>query len=127
MIYTSYFANLKKMPKDIIPIAICGKSPKGWKGLEYKKLAPKYWFFQVWKAIHWNEFYIYCYEKEVLDTLDPHEVVVELFRLAKLKNPDVKDIVLVCFEKSGDFCHRHLDANWLNDYEYEVKEWKNND
>lgn len=40
MIYTTYFAKLKSLPKDIIPISICGKAPTGYKGLEYKKLAP---------------------------------------------------------------------------------------
>lgn len=27
MIYTTYFANLKKLPKDIFPISIAGKTP----------------------------------------------------------------------------------------------------
>jgi uncharacterized protein (DUF488 family) len=30
--------------------------------------------------------------------------------------------VLLCYEKSGDFCHRHLVAEWLRRYGYEVKE-----
>ena len=36
MIYTSYFAKVKDLPKSIVPIAICGKSPDWWDGLEYK-------------------------------------------------------------------------------------------
>lgn len=31
MIYTSYFANVKNLPANIYPIAICGKSPNDWK------------------------------------------------------------------------------------------------
>ena len=27
MIYTTYFANLKKLPKKVHPISICGKAP----------------------------------------------------------------------------------------------------
>ena len=42
MLYTSYFAKLKKLPKHIIPISICGKAPAWYTGLQYKKLAPKY-------------------------------------------------------------------------------------
>ena len=38
MIYTSYFGKLKSLPKNIIPIAICAKSPNFYNGLEYKKL-----------------------------------------------------------------------------------------
>lgn len=38
--WTPYFGNVRNLPSDIVPIGIAGKSPKGWKGLEYKKLAP---------------------------------------------------------------------------------------
>ena len=48
MIYTSYFAKLNKLPNNIIPISICGKAPDWYKGLQYKKLAPKYDFFIKW-------------------------------------------------------------------------------
>ena len=33
MIYTSYFAKLKYLPKDIVPISICGKCPEWYKGI----------------------------------------------------------------------------------------------
>lgn len=36
MIYTSYFGKVRKLPKDIEIIAICGKSPAYYHGLEYK-------------------------------------------------------------------------------------------
>lgn len=45
MIFTSYFGKLSKLPPGIIPISICGKAPDWYKGLQYKKLAPKYQFF----------------------------------------------------------------------------------
>lgn len=28
-----------------------------------------------------------------------------------------RDIVLCCYEKPGDFCHRHILAEWLGDVE----------
>ena len=52
MIYTTYFAKLKDLPDYIIPISICGKAPDWYKGLQYKKLAPKYDFFMKWKKNH---------------------------------------------------------------------------
>lgn len=55
MIYTSYFAKLKSLPENIIPISICGKAPDWYKGLQYKKLAPKYDFFMEWKKNHDSE------------------------------------------------------------------------
>ena len=51
---TSYFANIKNLPNNFIPIAICGKAPDGWDGLCYKRLAPKWEFFKVWKDNHDN-------------------------------------------------------------------------
>lgn len=41
MIYTTYFANLKRLPQDVVPISICGKATEWYDGLQYKKLAPK--------------------------------------------------------------------------------------
>lgn len=40
MIYTSYFGKVRKLPKDIEIIAICGKSPAYYHGLEYKNQHP---------------------------------------------------------------------------------------
>lgn len=138
MIYTTYFANLKKLDRKIsCPIAICGKSPKGYRGLEYKKLAPKYWFFKEWKESRDNDFYITNFCKEVLEPLKAEEVV-EDFRIlinnvygcniAKDIEEGYKwwervpfDIYLVCYEKDG-FCHRHLVADWFNKNEIKIEE-----
>ena len=111
MIYTTYFAKLKKLPANIIPISICGKAPDWYTGLQYKKLAPKYGFFMEWKQNHDNEFYIEHFNDEVLDKLNTQTVLQELYDLAGIK--DNQEIALVCYEKPMDFCHRHLVANWL--------------
>lgn len=121
--FTTYFAKLKQdFPKDIVPIAICGKSPQGYKGLEYKKLAPKYWFFKEWKLNKDNEFYIKNFRKEVLEVLNPEKVVKELCDMAGVLQDK---IALVCYEKSTDFCHRHLVAEWLNNAGFCVYEYDN--
>ena len=109
MIFTSYFAKLKNIPSNIVPISICGKAPDWYKGLQYKKLAPKYSFFSVWKETHDNEYYITNFKKEVLEKLDIKNVIAELTKLS-----DGKDIVLICYEKPTDFCHRFLVSDWLN-------------
>lgn len=122
MIYTSYFAKLSKLPANITPIAICGKSPEWYKGIQYKKLAPKWSFFSIWKETHDNEYYIKHFNEEVLNPLNANDVVNELYSLAG-KNQDA-DIVLICYEKPGDFCHRHLVADWLTSNGYPVEEYK---
>lgn len=136
MIYTSYFGKLKKLPANVVPIAICGKSPEWFGGAEYKKLAPKYSFFSEWKKTKDNDYYIKCFNDQVLKTLKPDKVVNELYTLldedAKYflnicncppwNNPNLH-IALLCYEKPGDFCHRNLVAEWLNKNGYEVKEF----
>lgn len=115
MIYTTYFAKLKSLPNNIIPISICGKAPSWYTGLQYKKLAPKFDFFMKWKETQDNDYYIEHFQKEVLDVLDPFDVIREI----ENKICDGKIILspinfaLVCYEKPGDFCHRHLVARWL--------------
>ena len=119
MIYTSYFANLKSLPPDIMPISICGKAPDWYKGLQYKKLAPQYSFFMKWKETHDNDYYIECFNERVLNKLSPHSVIIELYAMSQ-----GKDIALICYEKPNDFCHRHLVADWFNKHGIECKEWQ---
>lgn len=123
MIYTSYFAKIRKLPANIIPVSICGKAPEGYKGLQYKKLAPKYEFFKRWKENHDNEYYIRCFNEQVLATLNASEVVSELQRLVAEYNDDNVSICLVCYEKPTDFCHRHLVADWLRRNGFHCEEW----
>lgn len=117
-IYTSYFAKLSKTPKDIIPISICGKAPSFYMGIQYKKLAPKYSFFSQWKITHDNNYYIKHFNKEILDKLNCKEVYEELKSLS-----ENKDIVLICYEKPSDFCHRHLVAEWFNKNKIKCEEY----
>ena len=120
MIYTTYFANLRKLPKSITPIAICAGLPKGYTGLSYKKLAPKYSFFSEWKETHDNDFYIKQFNFLVLKPLSPESVVEDLKRLSP-----TKDFALVCYEKPTDFCHRHIVADWLKQNGYACEEYPN--
>lgn len=145
MIYTSYFAKLnkiKELNRDpnkpiFIPISICGKAPDWYDGLQYKKVAPKWGFFKEWKENHDNDFYIEHFQKEVLNPLMFQTVLSDLFNILDLEtqknlekynmpwftNPNI-NIVLLCYEKPEDFCHRHLVADWLNQsgYRLNVKE-----
>ena len=121
-IYTSYFSNLKNLPDDIIPISIAGKAPDWYNGLQYKKLAPKYDFFMEWKKNHDNDYYISCFNEQVLSKLDARQVFVDLIELTPT-SITLPKIALICYENPSDFCHRHLVANWLNKNGYECEEW----
>ena len=107
MIYTGYYAKVKKYEENgLTPIAVSGKVPDFFKGTVWKWLAPKWQSFSEWNNGEISDFqYAEMYEKEVLDKLDK-----EAFRelLIATKNP-----VLICYEKPGDFCHRHIIADWI--------------
>ena len=123
MIYTSYFAKLKSLPKNIIPISICAKAPDWYKGLQYKTLAPKYDFFMRWKETKDNDYYIDCFNELVLDPLDARSVIRNLEGMVPY---GTTDIALICYEKPSDFCHRHLVADWLTKNGIPCEEWNNN-
>ncbi len=131
MIYTSYFAKLKQLPENMVPIAICAKKPQWYRGLQYRGLAPKYGFFMEWKETHDNEMYIRCFNEQVLSRFDARMLANELNNMARWHRGrftgerirDNLDIALLCYEKPSDFCHRHLVAEWFRKNGIQCKEW----
>lgn len=108
MIYTTYFAKLNKLPSYIVPISICSKAPNGYKGLQYKKLAPGYDLLMKYKQDHDSNYYIKNYNERVLASLDAQTILKELTNMA-----NTESIALICYEKPTDFCHRHLVSEWF--------------
>lgn len=132
-IYTTYFANIRNLPDDVVPISITLKSPPGWAGAEFKKLAPPYRLLQMYKEASQSkdldqnlvkDCYIKRYNKLVLSKLDPISILEELKLIAAERALEEDfDIALVCYEKPLDFCHRHLVSNWLNYNGIKCKEY----
>ncbi len=115
---TSYFAQVDKINN---PLSISGKSPDWYLGPEYKLLAPKWSFFNDYKKGKINEDgYTQQYNELVLSELDARQVYDAII------NQFGEDVVLLCYEKPGDFCHRRLVARWFEDeLSVVVPEWKN--
>jgi len=106
MITTSYFAQLKHIEN---PLSICGRAPDWYTGPQYKMLAPKYWFFKEYKEGNIDQDkYTELFIKHVLVPLDAQQVYNYL--CAEYG----RNVTLLCYEKPGDFCHRHIVANWFN-------------
>lgn len=120
MIYTTYFAKLKKLPDTVVPIAICKYIPEGLRlsCYQYQELAPHYDFFKEYKHTGDIEKFTKCFKERVLAKLDPHYVVKSLTDWV-----GGKDIAFVCYEKPTDFCHRQLVAAWLREAGYECEEF----
>lgn len=98
---TSYYSKSAKSNSPNL-VSIAARAPAFYKGREYKKLAPKYWFFKKYKDDGDEEFYTKAYYEEVLNKLDPKTVYKELG----------KDSVILCWESSDKFCHRHIVGKW---------------
>lgn len=125
MIYTSYFANMQKIPKGIIPISIALYSPYWYKGLCYTKLAPNKHILEWWKnsegkisenARQLEYRNMYC--NAILSNLKFNEIIKDVTSLAEFINDDwctEKDpsVVFLCFEKKDKFCHRHIVADYF--------------
>lgn len=112
--YTGYFAKLKKYQEaGLVPVSIALKSPDWYHGLEYKQLAPNWDILSSWKSGEHKcdvDYYTKHFEDDVLDSIYFQKVLNELEELTKVKQDK---IILLCYEKSSDFCHRHIVAEWL--------------
>lgn len=95
---TSYFAKYK----GTSGCSIAMYPIKGFTGIKYPDLYPSWYYIMDYKKTGNEEAYIKEYYKEVLNKLNPQKVYNEL-----------KDYTLLCYEKSGDFCHRRVVANWI--------------
>lgn len=119
--YTSYYGNLKNLlSNDIIPIVISTSHPKI-SDLKYicKELSPG------WELIN-------GYKLDIKDNIDPTIRYTKNY-IEKLDKFDISDwiriynwiagicetnnlykVALMCYEKPGDFCHRHILAKYIN-------------
>jgi uncharacterized protein YeaO (DUF488 family) len=119
MIFTSYFANVKKLPSNVIPIAICINPPRGYRGLWYPKLAPDYDILKRYRRDRDEADYRKLFTRRVLDNLSIDTVLRDISEMAL---PNVH-VALICYEKSEDFCHRQLVAEWFRSNGIECREW----
>lgn len=111
-ILTSHYSMLARVSanKDLVPIAISRSVPRWFAGKSALWLAPSSGLLHRYKNQGLShEDYTLTYKKELLDRQDAHEVANRLFDMAG----EGKTPVLFCYEKAGDFCHRHLLAEWF--------------
>ena len=107
-IYTSYFANSKKLHNEnIVVIGIALYPPKWYVGPSMKMVSTTYDILHNSKD---HDDYERRFFSEILEKRDPKVFLSNIERLAK-----GKDVALCCYEKPGDFCHRHLVAKWMNE------------
>jgi hypothetical protein len=118
---TSYYAMMRQNPMKC-PISVAGKCPSWYTGKQFKTLAPKYDWWIKWEEkakevgfdnLENNLWYEEQYKQTVLDKLSVKDVLIQLHLLALCP---LDEITLLCYETPDKFCHRHLIANWLNEW-----------
>ena len=120
-IFTSYFAKIGKIDDNFFPISISRYTPKWLRGKiqTYSRLAPSEDLLSRYK-VDADELRYTKEFNEYLSTLNPHKIVDDLEGIS-----GGRDVVLLCYERSEKFCHRHLVSDWLvkNGYEcYELSQ-----
>ena len=112
MIYTSSYEKFKTNKYRLVSISkdkgasYIDENGKSYEGECYLSLVPKREFFKKWRVLR-NEvsfeestmFYMSHFYHEVLKNLDPNKVY-----------NDLDNSVLLCYEQSYEFCHRHIVA-----------------
>ena len=113
MTYTSYYGNYRKF-KGMFRVSISRTAPINSYDLQLTKLAPTAELLQKHKSNSiTNEEYTSVYHNQLLKLENDGYIakfVKALSTLQELKG----DVVLLCYEKRGDFCHRQLLAEYLN-------------
>lgn len=117
MILTSHFNKTHpiygRMSKHPDAISIALSSPRWFKGRKYLALAPSGDLLDAFKNRRINDAqYTQIYQAQVLDRLDPRQVHADLG----------DETILLCWEASGKFCHRHLVAAWLKQAGFMIEE-----
>ena len=108
-IYTSYFAKAAILRKaGIVPIGVALWPPRFFRGISMKQVAPRRYMLDDRLT---DEEYIRMYRNDVLRLVDARSFIQDLERASR-----GMDVALCCFEKPGDFCHRHILAKWLNEH-----------
>lgn len=105
-IYTSYFANIRKLRSmGIVPINIALYKPKWFEGISLAYVAPTRYML---KGDLTRDEYISSYKDNVLSKVRISDFLSQIEHLS-----EGKDVALCCYEKPEDFCHRHLLAEWI--------------
>lgn len=130
MLYTSYLANINKLPKDSIKLIVTRYPPKDLNVLKYNKLhlvrelSPEGDLLNNYNKTNktnedWKEF-VLKFNNQLSNDLNMQLNIQKIIRGLQ-KNID---IILICYEKNYNQCHRKLIAEYIkNNYGYDWKEF----
>ena len=112
MIYTGSYKEFNGTKLNLYSISKDKGKDANYFGKAYLALAPLESFFRKWKnnrgvidEIENNKYYIKEFYNNILKKLDVEKVYKEL-----------DGSILLCYEDSNEFCHRHIVAAWFEIY-----------
>lgn len=101
-IFTSYYAG--QIKGEAVSISL--NPPPNWKGKHLPLFAPTSELLRWWKSSAKDIAAQSEYKRVFRKILDSRQQLIQLWVNKQQSNP--QDMTLCCFEKSSDFCHRHL-------------------
>ena len=113
MIYTSYFANINKIPRDFVKVSIARFPPKGLQNQvkQCSILAPSPELLKAYKNHQISDLEYTNWYQQQLNAM-PVDTKRELFKYLKYFNGSQNhNLVLLCYEAPNAFCHRHIFAD----------------
>ena len=113
-LYTGYFAGLKRYGENVLPIAICRYIPKWYSGIHFGMVAPKPSILKNYKDGFFTEEDYEILYRQQLSLLNFQKDF--LLPLKKVLDNDNRNVVFLCYERTGEFCHRHIFSQWINEH-----------
>ena len=111
MIWTSNFARAEQVKEKERLLNIAQYTPEVMGMDSYPDLVPPADILQQYKLDRNEAAFVKAYQEQVLDKLS-------VAKVAK----DLTGRILTCYENLGDFCHRHLVAEWLQKHGFKCQE-----
>ena len=126
-IWTSYYANIRNIPEDYFLVATSGMIPKEIEAVVdswNQSLAPsKSIFLENKETPDWEQ-YVKRFKAERLPKVEWLEKLEQWEEKANKIGKNIDNIVLLCYEKPSDFCHRQILAEAIEkEFRTEVQEF----
>ena len=109
MIYTGYYGGLTRIVGDITKVQVSNSAPAP-VDIRFEKAIPD-WAFIVKP---YKDGLITKEEYEERYTLQLDKFRENILGVIEYFKGTGKDYILLCYEKPGDFCHRHILADYIN-------------
>lgn len=109
-IYTGYFAGWRAWPTGALAIGVTRFKPDYWTGINLDKLAPSAELLRQYRNNYIDE---YMFKNIYLSELNNRGLTPNFVRQSLKEAAGERDIILCCYEKPNEFCHRHILNEWL--------------